>query len=227
MNINRRLKKVAEFVPSDCSFLDVGCDHALLDIYLYKDKEKNFRKVVASDNKQGPLDKAYINIKKEKLENKIELRLGDGLDVYTEDIDTVVISGMGGRSMIGIFKNHLEYLDNLKTIVLSPNNYQIDVKMFLVKNGFYIDKEFLVKEGKIIYQVIRFVKGKKRYSYRQYFFGPELLKHKNNIFFEYYGRELQSRKIILQLLPKGNFLRKIKLKREIKLLKQELELEVL
>ena len=34
MNIDNRLKRIADFIPSDSYILDVGCDHALLDIYL-------------------------------------------------------------------------------------------------------------------------------------------------------------------------------------------------
>ena len=48
---------------------------------------------------------------REKLEGKIEVRLGNGLDTYTKDINTIIISGMGGRNIIGIFKN-LAHLNN-------------------------------------------------------------------------------------------------------------------
>ena len=62
--------------------------------------------------------------------------------------------------MIGIFKNNIKVLKNIDTIILSPNNYQIDVKKFLVKNGFYIDDEELVKDKKFIYQIIKFKRVK-------------------------------------------------------------------
>ena len=42
---------------------------------------------------------------------------GEVLSRLTNDIDTVIISGMGGRNMIGIFKKHEEYLKNIKTII--------------------------------------------------------------------------------------------------------------
>ena len=57
---------------------------------------------------------------------------------------------MGGRNIIGIFKNNMKYLKNIETIILSPNNYQIDVKKFLCKNGFYIDdEEFEIEVSKV------------------------------------------------------------------------------
>ena len=205
------------------SFLDIGCDHAFLDIYLARKKEMDFKKIVASDNKEGPLEQAKKNLEKYQLQQNIELRLGDGLDVYTTDIDTVIISGMGGRNMIGIFKKNLEYLKTIETIILSPNNYQSDVKKFLVKMGYFIKDEVFIKEGKFIYQILKFVKGKKRYTSREYFFGPILLTKKDANFRDYYQRELKSREILLALLPKNYYFKKRKVKKEMILIKDELE----
>ena len=38
MKINERLKRVASYVDDNSYIIDVGCDHALLDIYLVKTK---------------------------------------------------------------------------------------------------------------------------------------------------------------------------------------------
>ncbi len=218
MKINERLKKVGDLVDTNSSILDIGCDHALLDIYLVK--EDKIKKAVASDIKEGPLKNAKENIKKYKLEKKIDIKLGNGLDTYTDDIDTVVVSGMGGRTIIGIFKYKPKIVKKIDTIIVSPNNYQEDVRRFFTSIGFYIDKEELVKEGKIIYQIIKLKRGKKKYKKKDYFFGPILLENKNNLFIEYYKRELKSREIILDILPKNHRLRKHKLKKEIKMIRE-------
>lgn len=220
MKINSRLKKIGDLVSSNSYCLDVGCDHALLDIYLVK-REDNI-KAVASDVGEGPLEHARENIKKEHLEDEIEVRLGNGLDTYSEGIDTVIISGMGGRNIIGILKNNINITKKIDTFILSPNNYQEDVKRYLVKIGFYIDDEYLVKEGKIIYQIIKFKQGKKKYTKKEYFFGPVLLTKKDKLFEEYYGKELKSREILISLLPKSYHLKRFKLKREIKLIKEHI-----
>lgn len=221
MKINNRLKQIGDLVEANSFCLDVGCDHAFLDIYLVK-KDMNI-KAIASDIAEGPVKQARENIKRERLDKKIEVRLGNGLDTYSGDVNTVIISGMGGRNMIGIFKNNLDITKKLDTIIISPNNYQEDVKRFLVKCGFYIDDEVLVKEGKFIYQIIKFKKGKKRYSRREYFFGPVLLRRKGSLFKEYYLRELKSREILMNLLPKNYRWKRFVLKRELKLLNVVLE----
>ena len=220
MKINQRLKKIGDLVEANSFCLDVGCDHAFLDIYLVE-RNDNIR-AIASDVKEGPLNQARKNIKKYHLEDKIECRLGDGLDTYSDDVDTIIISGMGGRGMIGIFKNHLEVLKKVDTIILSPNNYQIDVKKFLCKHHFYLSNEELVKEGKFIYQILVFSKGKRKYTKKDYFFGPVLLKKKGSLFEEYYKRELKSREILLQILPKNYRWKKFLTRREIKMIKEEI-----
>lgn len=218
--INNRLKKISELVTTN-SLLDIGCDHAFLDIYIAQ--KKSLKKIVASDNKKGPLEIARKNIEKYQLQDKIKLKLGDGLDVYEDDIDTIIISGMGGRSIIGILKKHEEYFKDIDTFILSPNNYIEDVRRYLVSKNYKIVEEELVKEKKQIYQIIKFSRGKCKYKKRDYFFGPILLNNKNNLFKEYYNKELMSRKIILKLLPKHISVRKIKIKREIKLIERELD----
>lgn len=221
MKINTRLKTIGDLVEKDSICLDVGCDHALLDIYLVHRKANI--KTIASDIAQGPLEQAKKNIEREHLEDVIETRLGSGLETYTDEINTIIISGMGGRNIIGIFKDNIKKLNKVETLIISPNNYQEDVKRFLCKHGFYIQNEEFVKDKKFIYQIIIFKKGKKRYSKKEYFFGPIFLEKKGPLFREYYERELKSREILISLLPKNFKLKKYQAKKEIKMIKNEIE----
>ena len=221
MKINDRLRKIGDLVESNSVCLDVGCDHALLDIYLVK-RNKNI-KAIASDIAEGPLEQAKNNIKREKLDGNIEVRLGDGLNTYTDNIDTIIISGMGGRNIIGICKANPKVLKKVKTFIISPNNYQEDVKRYLCKNGFYIENEEFVRDKRFIYQIIILKRGKKKYSKKDYFFGPIFLLKKGPLFREYYERELKSREILLTLLPNNFRYKKYQVRKEIKMIKNEIE----
>ena len=221
MKINSRLKKIGDLVEANSFCLDVGCDHALLDIYLVT-RNKDIR-AVASDIKEGPLEQAKNNIKRERLEDKIEVCLGSGLTTFKKGIDTVIISGMGGRNIIGICKESPKVLKQIKTMIISPNNYQEDVKKYLTKNGFYIENEEFVKDKKFIYQIIIFKRGKKKYTKKEYFFGPIFLIKKGPLFREYYERELKSREILLTLLPKNYRYKKYQTRKEIEMIKNEIE----
>ena len=221
MKINARLKKIGDLVEANSFCLDVGCDHALLDIYLVR-QNKNIR-AVASDVKEEPVLQAKKNIRQEKLEDVIEVRLGDGLSTYTKDIDTIIISGMGGRNIISICKNDMKNFKMVSTYIVSPNNYQEDVKRFFVKNGYYIANEEFVKDKRFIYQIIILKKGKKKYTKKEFFFGPVFLLKKGPLFREYYEREMKAREILLDLLPKNFKYKRYKTNKEINLIKQEIK----
>ena len=221
MKINNRLKTIGDLVPLSSYPLDIGCDHALLSIYLVK--EKGIKKAVASDNKSGPLKKAKENVNFYKVKDKVELIEAEGLNSYKEGIDTITISGMGGLNINRILENNKSYLKNINTIILSPNNYSIAVKRKLIKLGYYISDEKLVKENNIIYQILVFTKGKKYYSYKKLYLGPVLMTKKDELTKEYYKKELETKKSLLEALPKS-FYSKIRLtKKEIKYLENVLK----
>ncbi len=221
MKINNRLKTIGDLVPLSSYPLDIGCDHALLSIYLVK--EKGIKKAVASDNKSGPLKKAKENVNFYKVKDKVELIEAEGLNSYKEGIDTITISGMGGLNINRILENNKSYLKNINTIILSPNNYSIAVKRKLIKLGYYISDEKLVKENNIIYQILVFMKGRKYYSYKKLYLGPVLMTKEDELTKEYYKKELETKRSLLEALPKS-FYSKIRLtKKEIKYLEDVLK----
>jgi len=219
MKIDARVKHIGDLVKANSFCLDVETNDCLLGIYLIK---KNKRiKVIASTTKEEVLENALKNIKREHLEDKIKIISGNGLDTK-EKIDTIIISNMGGRNIIGLLKNN-EILKKIDTLIISPNNYQVDLKKFLCKKGFYIENEEFVRNKGYIFQIIIFQKGKRKYSKKDYFFGPVFLQKKGPLFREYYEREMKSREILISLLPKNFRLKKFQTKKEIELIKSEIE----
>ena len=103
MNLDNRLKRITDFIPSDSYILDVGCDHALLDIYLALNR--NNVKLIASDINENPLKIAKENIKKYNLEDEITLEKADGVSKINDEVDTVVIAGMGTSTINDIINN--------------------------------------------------------------------------------------------------------------------------
>ena len=98
IKLSKRLEKIATFVDDGANIVDIGCDHALLDIYLVLNR-KNI-KVVASDVNKNALNNALNNIKKYKLTDKINTVLSNGLDsIDVTGLDTIIISGMGTHTI--------------------------------------------------------------------------------------------------------------------------------
>lgn len=220
VKINNRLECVASFVEEDSYIIDVGCDHALLDIYLLQNK-KNI-KAIASDIKEGPLVHAKENIKKYQLTKKIEVKLGNGIETINENVDTIIISGMGGLNIIGILKYKTDLMKNVETLILSPNNDADKLRKEISKIGYYIKDESLVLEKGFFYPVICFKKGKKKYKREDYLFGPILIQKKEPEFFKYMKRQVEQKEKLLEILPKKYIRRRIELKKELKVLKKYL-----
>lgn len=220
MKINTRLKTIGDLVPLSSYPLDIGCDHALLSIYLVK--ERGFSKAIASDNKSGPLKKARENVKYYNVSDKVKLVKAEGLDSYTEGIDTVTISGMGGLTINKILDDNRKCLKNVDTLILSPNNYSLAVKRKMIKLGYHIDNEVLVKDNKIIYEILVFKKGRKYYSYKKLFLGPILSLKNDSLTKEYYQSILTTKKSLLKVLPKSFRNKIIVTKKEIKYLEEML-----
>lgn len=216
MKLNERLKKIGDLVPLSSYPLDIGCDHALLTIYLIK--ERSIEKALAADNKEGPLQMAKVNIANYHLEDKIELILADGLDAYRKGVNVVTISGMGGLTINKIIDKGRKYLKYINTFILSPNNYTIAVKRKLKRYGYYISDEYVVKDKNKIYQIMVFTKGKKYYSYKKLFLGPVLMTRREPLVKEYYLNELKMKQQLLKIMPSSFTSKRRILKREIKYL---------
>ncbi len=219
IKISKRLKAIADFVPNNSNVMDIGCDHALLDIYLYQNKIIN--QAIATDINKNALNNAKENIKKNNLQDKIETRLGNGLDPLNknDDINTIIISGMGAHTIVGILKNNLDKLKNIDTIIVGSNTKLEFLRKELTKLNYLIDDEIVIEDNKKMYVIIKFTKGKKKYTKKEMYFGPILLQQNTKTFKEYQQKELQKLKIILNLLPKNKIIERYKIKKEINLYK--------
>lgn len=210
MKISKRLKQIASYVDDNSSVIDVGCDHALLSIYLVENK-KNI-KVTASDINEGPLQKAKENIKKFNMEDKIEVSLANGLEKLTKETDTVVIAGMGYLTIKNILENG--NLDNIKTMILSVNDDFDLLKNFMRKIGFSITKEEIIEDHNKFYIIIKAVKGRKKYKNE---------KIMNEDYVKYLKYTLKKNEELLNKVPKNKTITRFKLRKEIKRINKELK----
>ena len=221
MRLSRRLKKITEYINDNDKIIDIGCDHALLDVYIYE----NFKNVniIASDIHDGALKQAKKNIDKYNLESKIELRLGDGLDVVdASEINTIIISGMGYYTIEEILSAR-EKLVNVDKIIIQSNTDIVKLRKSIIKLGYKIDAEGLVKDKDIIYTVIKFTKGKEHYSYDEIYFGPKILQNKDELFYEYYNKKLLKYENLLLQLPKTQVKSILHHKNLIRIINKELQ----
>ena len=135
--LSNRLDLVASFVPAGAR-LDVGSDHAYLPIALLQ--EGKIEAAIAGEVVEGPYQSALQNVADNGLEDKIEVRLANGLAAFepTDSISCITIAGMGGRLIADILAAGLEKLAGVSRLVLQPNNREDELRAWLVDHDFRI-----------------------------------------------------------------------------------------
>ena len=201
--LNKRLETISAFIKDNESIIDIGCDHGLLGIYLFLNR-KNVQ-VVSSDINLFPLKRAKENLIKYDLLDRIELRLGNGLECVTDDIEIIIISGMGGINIVNILKDIKKY-PYISKLVLSPNNDFPLVRESISKLGYRLHKEEMVLENNKYYPIMEFIKGKEEIDY---FFGK--LDLRDEIVLSYYKNLYNKNKRILENISNKDLIQENKL----------------
>ncbi len=184
MEISQRLRIVGDFVTQK-TVADIGTDHAYVPIYLHK--KGNVEKVIACDINKKPLQKAQQNIKLHHAENKIITRLGNGLQpLQPYEVDSIVISGMGGMLMIELMEQSQNIIKTVKELILCPHLDVTAVRKYLHNIGYVITDEKMIQEWDNFYTILRAIPGKQKYDKEiEYIFGSILLEKKDAVLKEY------------------------------------------
>ena len=175
--ISKRIKTICSHIGLYKVIADVGCDHGYLIKEAFDKYDINF--AYAIDNKIGPLESAKSNLK--NYEN-VEFMLSDGLTDLKEDVELVVIAGMGGMLIKDIITKNIHKLTNVKRFILQANRDEYELRKFMCSSGYYICDESIVNENKKFYEIIVFEKGKIDYSEKEFIFGPVLMKKNSKEF---------------------------------------------
>jgi len=148
--MNKRLNACLSYLKDINTVMDIGTDHAYLPIEAIK--QGLVKNAYAIDNKKGPLMLAEENILKYGLKDKITAVLADGIDTLSEDVDAIVIAGMGGKMIHDILEGK-SYL-NVKRFILQPNNHPQLVRALTKNNALKIVDELIVIDQNIPYNII-------------------------------------------------------------------------
>ena len=168
-----RLRLIAGWVPEGAYLADVGTDHAYLPNWLRL--HGKIREAIASDLRPGPLERAR-NTGRLYGTDGIEYRLCSGLSgIRPSEVDTIVIAGMGGETILSILKAAPWTADGHHTLLLQPQTHEELVRQYLAKNGFIITREALVRDRGTLYTVMEARAGKAELTLTQIWGGVCLL----------------------------------------------------
>lgn len=158
IKLSDRLQMMADLIENGQTVADVGTDHGFLPIYLWESGKSP--KVILADISRDSLQKGIDNVlsreyPEEVVEKNFAFKLGDGISVLEDgEADIVTIAGMGGILMTQILGENFRKTKSFKKFILQPRNGQGKLRWWLEKNGFVIEKECLVKEGKFICEIL-------------------------------------------------------------------------
>ncbi|WP_163653096.1 tRNA (adenine(22)-N(1))-methyltransferase TrmK [Listeria sp. PSOL-1] len=204
--LSKRLKTVASYIKKDSHIADIGSDHAYLPCHVILHQMARF--AVAGEVVEGPFESAKNQVHKLALTNQITVRKGDGLAVIRpeDQIDTIVIAGMGGALIRSILEKDPNKLNSVRRLILQPNIAAWQLRAWAEENDYQIIAESILKEDHKIYEIIVLEKTTKpiTYSESERLLGPKLIAENSPVFREKWNRERATWQTILQNIAAGS-----------------------
>ena len=153
ISLTPRLSAAEALLHGGNKTVDVGTDHAYLPIRLIQSGKCG--RVLACDIGEQPLLNTKRAVERFGLTDRIELRLSDGLHaVLPEEAEEVSVCGMGG-TLIAKILSEAPWLRRPSThLVLQSMSHIDEVREYLCRSGYRIDRELCVREGGRFYVCI-------------------------------------------------------------------------
>ena len=153
MKLTDRLLKIASLVDNGKRIADIGTDHGYIPVYLLNQNKIQY--AILGDINKGPLENARKEVTRNKLQDKVDLRLGSGIEVLKEnEVDEIIIAGMGGMLINNLLKANEKVAHTTEKLILQPMQAPEELRMFLYQNGYKILDEHLVREEHRLYEII-------------------------------------------------------------------------
>ena len=193
----RRLEEIINLAEDNSIVADIGTDHGIVPYELIKSNKA--KKVIASDISEKSLDKLREKLDYLDEPEKIILNVSDGLDNLNEyQVDTVIISGMGGNLIVDILNKNIDVAKSANCLILGANNSLSVLRKFLHDNSFEIIEEVDLFENDKYYQIIKVKVGKQLFlNEYEYEFGKFLIDNKSENLKQYIQQQVENKKIIL------------------------------
>ena len=156
LQLQPRLRLLADLVPQGARLADIGTDHGYLPVWLMQ--QGRIASAIAADI--GPEPLAHARRTAEEYGAALDLRLCDGLrGIAAHEADTVVMAGMGGETIIHILTDSPWPRDSGCTLLLQPQTKVELLRRWLSRNGYACENERLVWDKGKLYVVLQMTAG--------------------------------------------------------------------
>ncbi|MDF4746179.1 class I SAM-dependent methyltransferase, partial [Vibrio parahaemolyticus] len=151
--LSKRLEEVVREIPVGSTVADIGSDHAYLPCYTIINNIAT--KAVAGEVVDGPFRSAQATVAESGLQDKVDVRKGNGLAVITPgEVDVITVAGMGGALIRDILESGKEKLEGVTRLILQPNIAAHHIREWFIENGWELIHEKIVKEDGKIYEIL-------------------------------------------------------------------------
>ncbi|WP_084047760.1 tRNA (adenine(22)-N(1))-methyltransferase TrmK [Deinococcus hopiensis] len=138
--LDPRLEAVLNLIRVE-THADIGSDHAHLPIRLIR--EGRVRHCVVVELHPGPLALARHNVNRARLEDRIDVREGDGLGpLHPGEVESASVTGMGAGTIAGILRRGGGRVP--PALVLQPNDSPLPLRSWAREAGYHLRAERLI-----------------------------------------------------------------------------------
>ncbi|OAT84262.1 SAM-dependent methyltransferase [Bacillus sp. MKU004] len=206
--LSKRLETVVSYIPEGSRIADIGSDHAYLPCFAVR--KGIAETAIAGEVVKGPYLSAEKQVKDACLQDKIEVRLGNGLEVVAPgEVDCITIAGMGGALIASILEEGKDKLASVKRLILQPNVSAKSIRVWLLQNGWELTAEEIIEEDGKVYEILTADKGEPERPYsrderqKELLLGPFLMQERNDSFSKKWTQESGQWKNILANMEKA------------------------
>ena len=153
VKLSNRLVALAEMIDEGASVADIGTDHGFLPVFLAQTGA--VQRIFASDISAASLERARQTAADYGVSDVITFFVGSGLVYVTPtQVDTIVIAGLGGESILRILKDAPWTLSRGMKLILQPQTKVDLLCRFLYDNGYAIRETKSVLDREKYYTII-------------------------------------------------------------------------
>ncbi len=145
MGYGKRIDTLCSLLAPAKVFADVGCDHGYCTEYMLKNGL--CARAIFADVSKGSLAKAEALLAPFVREGRAKSALGDGFFGVPDDVDEVLIAGMGGSEIVSILSDE-KHGFMPKRFVFQPMHDSEKLRRYVVERGGYIERDFTFQDGK-------------------------------------------------------------------------------
>lgn len=190
--MTRRLRVICSRIPRAETLADIGCDHGFCTAYALA--HGLCGRAYISDISAASLKKAETLLAREIADGRCVAVCADGTDGVPEDVECVLIAGMGGEEIVRI----LSARRLPRRFVLQPMKNTAKVRAFLLERGAKILEDFTFADGKYYDLIVGEGAGGDVYSDYEIEFGRDNLRAPGNDFAEKLREERENLRAALR-----------------------------